>query len=201
MVNHPTSYIYIHGFNSSPDSLKARLLQAEFARRGIADRLLIPKLPHWPKQAIELLAEQVAQRSTVTLIGSSLGGFYATWLTEHYSQARAVLVNPAVAPQHLLRRMLGENANYYSDERYELTCEHLDQLVELYLPELKHPQRLLLLQQQGDETLDYRDAVHYYRDCQQIVQPGGNHGFENFDTMFATIFEFAERELDPGSVR
>ena len=187
-------FIYVHGFNSSPASFKAQLLIDYFAKQGWADRLDVPELPEYPQEAIALLESLVAAHSEVVLIGSSLGGFYTTYLTEKYSQARGVLINPAVAPHKLLVQLLGPNVNYYNGREYDLTEEHLRQVESLYLPELSHPEKLLLLQQEGDETLDYRDAVHYYRKCEQIVQPGGNHGFENFDSMVPVILKFADRQ-------
>ncbi|QJD72112.1 YqiA/YcfP family alpha/beta fold hydrolase [Marinobacterium sp. LSUCC0821] len=187
-------FIYVHGFNSSPASFKAQLLIDYFAKQGWADRLDVPELPEYPQQAMALLESLVAAHSEVVLIGSSLGGFYTTYLTEKYSQARGVLINPAVAPHKLLVQLLGPNVNYYNGRKYDLTEEHLRQVESLYLSELSHPEKLFLLQQEGDETLDYRDAVHYYRKCEQIVQPGGNHGFENFDSMVPVILKFADRQ-------
>lgn len=191
-----TQFIYVHGFNSSPQSFKAQQTRALFRERDAEDQLSIPKLSHFPAEAMVQLKELVEASERALLIGSSLGGFYSTWLTEHYARTRAVLVNPAVAPHKLLESMLGVTENYYSGERYELTQSHMDQLKALYLSEVTHPDRLLLLQQEGDETLDYRDAVGYYKTSPQIVQPGGSHAFENFDTVLPLIMEFAAGQID-----
>ncbi len=187
-------FIYIHGFNSSPLSFKAELTKQLFERMGIADKLDVPELPHWPELAMIKLRSLVEQYPSVVLIGSSLGGFYATWFSEHYDQVRAVLVNPAVAPQRLLKDLLGETENYHTGEKYMLTDEHMHQLEHYYLERLNHPERLLLLQQEGDETLDYRDAVSYYVEAQQIVQPGGSHAFEDFEKMLPVILSFAAND-------
>lgn len=188
-------FIYIHGFNSSPASLKARLLVAEFERLGLSEHLSVPALPHWPAEAIAQLERLVIKHPWVVLIGSSLGGFYATYLVQRFDHVRAVLVNPAVAPHRLLPKYLGAQKNYYSDESYQLTWDHMTQLEALYFNQAPRPERLLLLQQEADETLDYRDAVAYYGEAQQIVQPGGHHGFENFESMIPTIFRFADKEI------
>jgi len=191
-----TQFIYIHGFNSSPQSFKAQQTLALFKEQGVEGQLSIPRLSHFPAEAISALIVLVESAQRAVLIGSSLGGFYSTWLTEHYAHARAVLVNPAVAPHKLLERRLGFTENYHTGERYELTQSHMDQLQALYLPEVMHPERLLLLQQEGDETLDYRDAVGYYKASAQIVQPGGSHAFDDFEQMLPLIMDFAAGQLD-----
>lgn len=191
-----TQFIYIHGFNSSPQSAKAQQVMAFFRQQNCLTQLSVPELPTFPDEAIELLTPLVQSATKVVLIGSSLGGFFATWFTEHYAHARAVLINPAVAPHRLLEGMLGMTQNYYTGQRYELTHQHMKQLQALYLPELKYPHRLLLLQQEADETLDYRDAVGYYRASAQIVQPGGSHAFDNFEQMLPLIIDFAADKLD-----
>ena len=190
-------YLYIHGFNSSPASLKGQQLIRHFESIGQPSQLSVPALSHWPEEAMQQLETIVQQHDELLLIGSSLGGFYATNLCERYSHVKAVLVNPAVAPHTLLGALLGPQKNFYSGEEYQLTLEHMAQLERLYYPQLQYPERLLLMQQEGDETLDYREAVHYYREASQIVQPGGHHGFENFESMLPTIFAFAENRWQP----
>jgi predicted esterase YcpF (UPF0227 family) len=190
-------FLYIHGFNSSPQSLKGQQLIRHFDSMGQSSQLSVPALSHWPSVAMQQLETIVQQHDELLLIGSSLGGFYATNLSERYSHVKAVLVNPAVAPHHLLGALLGPQKNFYSGEEYELTLEHMAQLERLYYPQLSYPERLLLMQQEGDETLDYREAVSYYKESSQIVQPGGHHGFENFESMLPTIFAFAENRWQP----
>jgi predicted esterase YcpF (UPF0227 family) len=190
-------FLYIHGFNSSPQSLKGQQLIRHFKSIGQSSQLSVPALSHWPREAMQQLERVVQQHDELLLIGSSLGGFYATNLCERFSHVKAVLVNPAVAPHNLLGVLLGPQKNIYSGEEYELTLEHMAQLERLYYPQLNYPERLLLLQQEGDETLDYREAVSYYSASPQIVQPGGHHGFENFESMLPTIFAFAENRWQP----
>jgi predicted esterase YcpF (UPF0227 family) len=190
-------FIYVHGFNSSPHSWKARCLQAAFERQGHAAQLRVPALSHWPAEAIEQLeAEIAAANGPVTLIGSSLGGYYSTWLVEHNPALRAVLVNPAVYPYRLLEEWLGQNTNLYTREQYQLTERHLEQLLVLDCPQLQDPSRYLLLVQSGDETLDYREAVDKYAACAQFVQPGGSHGFEHFEALIPAVQAFAEGRVE-----
>jgi predicted esterase YcpF (UPF0227 family) len=192
-------YVYVHGFNSSPASWKARQLAAALEAQGRAADFACPALSHWPEQAIaqlqQLLARAREQSREVVLIGSSLGGYYSSYLVEQASARgeplRAVLVNPAVRPYRLLEAWLGENRNLYTDEQYQLTPEHLRQLLALDTAAPAEPERYLLLVQTADETLDYREAVAKYAAAPQFVQPGGSHGFERFDELIPAIFAFA----------
>ncbi|GAA0791295.1 YqiA/YcfP family alpha/beta fold hydrolase [Marinobacterium sediminicola] len=189
--------IYVHGFNSSPQSWKARQLQAHMDALGLGHRLKVPKLSHWPEEAIrQLQAEIEAADGPVTLVGSSLGGYYSHWLVEQIPGVRAVMVNPAVYPYRLLEAWLGDNTNLYTDEHYELTPEHLAQLKALACPLQADPSRYLLLVQTADETLDYREAVEHYAACAQFVQPGGSHGFEQFEALIPAVLAFAEGRID-----
>lgn len=188
--------IYIHGFNSSPQSWKAQRLCQWLAQHGGAD-VEAPALSHWPAEAMAQLRSRVEAHPDreLTLIGSSLGGYYATWLCEHYPRLRAVLVNPAVYPYRLLAEWLGDNENIYTQERYCLTRTHLEQLQALDVDVLHDPSRYLLLVQTGDETLDYREAVEKFAAAPQFVQPGGSHGFEEFDTLIPAILAFARGQI------
>ena len=114
--------LYLHGFNSAPQSHKAQVLKRHLEARGLGDRFACPKLPHRPCEAIACAEREIALRpaDTVTLVGSSLGGFYATYLAEKHG-LRAVLLNPAVTPQLDLESYLGTQRNLYTGEAYELT--------------------------------------------------------------------------------
>lgn len=182
--------LYLHGFNSSPLSFKARATFDHCVRLGIADRIAVPELPHIPALAIAQMCEIIeAQTMPVVLMGSSLGGYYATFLAERYG-LRAALINPAVNPAALWHEHLGENRNYYSGRRYTITQEHIQQLREIDTAPLTQAQNYMLLVQTGDETLDYRLAVDKYKSSTSIIQPGGSHSFENYEEMLPSIFQF-----------
>lgn len=190
--------IYIHGFNSSPASIKAQLLGQYLSEHHPEIDYQIPELSHWPEQAMQQLCELIESAATeqVTLIGSSLGGYYSTWLTERFENCRSVLVNPAVRPYELLAEWLGENQNLYTTERYELTPQHLQQLVAIDCPNITRSDRYLLLTQTADETLDYRQAVEKFSDSPQFVQPGGSHGFDRFQDLIPAILAFADGRIE-----
>jgi len=173
--------IYIHGFNSSALSFKAGVMRARMAELNRAGELACPELPHRPAQAIELLERVVesALPQRPALIGSSLGGFYATWLAERHG-LRTVLVNPAVRPYDLLKDAIGPQANLYTGARYDFTEDHLAELRALEVREVT-PEHYLLIVRIGDEVLDYRDAVERYRGSEQVIEAGGDHGFGDFD--------------------
>lgn len=184
--------LYIHGFNSSPESGKARAF-AEHCRVHLPGaRVLVPAVSHDPGEAMACLDAICAGPGGVDLIvGSSLGGYYATWLTERYD-CPAALVNPAVAPhRHLGREFLGRHRNPYTGREYELTTGHVAALAGFECRKLHNPDNYLLLVQTGDEVLDYRLATALYRHSRQIVQEGGDHGFQGFDRMLPEILAFA----------
>ena len=182
--------IYIHGFNSSARSFKAGLLHERMMRRGLGADYACPDLAHRPRQAMARLEALIAgsPRAATVLVGSSLGGFYATWLAEKY-RLKAVLVNPAVRPYELLQDYLGPQKNLYTGVEYELTERHLAELRELEVPSIT-PEHYLLMVQTGDEVLDYRQAVEKYRGAQQIVIEGGDHGFSTFAAYLDTVLRF-----------
>jgi len=122
-------------------------------------------------------------------VGSSLGGFYATWLAERHG-LRAVLVNPAVLAHLSLADYVGPQTNLYSGEEFQFTREHVAQLQAMEVADLR-PERYWLLVEEGDEVLDYRQAVARYKDARQTVLAGGDHSFTRFVDFVPQILEFA----------
>ncbi|MES2625330.1 MAG: YqiA/YcfP family alpha/beta fold hydrolase [Pseudomonadota bacterium] len=183
---------YLHGFNSSPDSLKARLFADYCHSRGLTD-VSVPSLPYDPDRAMSLLQAAIAPNAAeiALLVGSSLGGYYATYLAERYD-LKAALINPAVAPcDSLSEQFLGQHKNMYTGEEYEFTRTHVDFLRTLNVPKISRRENFLLCVQKGDEVLDYRLALELYKDSQQLVEEGGNHSFENFAAVLPRILQFA----------
>jgi uncharacterized protein len=183
--------IYLHGFKSGPASIKASRLRQHMELRGHAALYDCPQLPHEPAAAIALVEKRIrASRTPVTLVGSSLGGYYATWLAEQYG-LKAVMVNPAVAASMSLRDYVGTQQNMYSGEVFEFTEAHVTQLEAIEVGTIGRPSQYLLLVETGDEVLDYRMAVAKYRGARQIVHEGGDHSFTRFADYLDTILEFA----------
>ena len=184
--------VYIHGFNSSPSSHKSGQLRQRLASLGRESEFLCPALPHLPGEAMALLERQLSDIAAdkVMLVGSSLGGFYATYLTEKLG-VRSVLVNPAITPHEGLRSYLGAQKNLYTGDEYVLTEEHLRQLAGLQVVKPARMDRYLLMHTTGDELLDWRVAVNHYHGCRQIIVQGSDHGFRQFGDYLDIVLEFA----------
>jgi len=180
--------VYLHGFNSSPQSHKAQLLQRYMSERGLAQEFACPALPHLPRDAVRLVRSLVGDEA-VCYVGSSLGGFYATYLVETQG-GKAVLANPAIEPHVGLSAYLGAQRNLYTGEPYELTRAHLDQWRELHVSRIT-AQRYLLLVETGDEVLDYRRAVARYAGAEQLVIAGGDHSLRSFPEHLPRILRYA----------
>lgn len=174
--------LYIHGFLSSPLSFKAQQTQAWLAANHPEIDYHCPQLSPYPAETRQLLEQLVESllSQPVYLMGSSLGGFWATWLAEKYN-LRALLINPAVSPQKFMPKYLGmELKSYHTDDIYHLQAHHIDdiKLVDVQPKRLKN---YWLLVQIGDETLDYRHAVQKYSGCKQTIEQGGDHAFQGFE--------------------
>ena len=185
--------IYVHGFNSSALSYKAGLLREHMSRLGMAEHYACPELSHRPAQAMAQLQALIAPHAarTVTLVGSSLGGYYATRLVETLG-LRSILVNPAVRPYELLAPYVGPQKNLYTGEEYLFTTEHVTELRALEVEQVT-AERYLLITATGDEVLDYRDGVARYAGCEQIVVNGSDHGFRGFADYLDAVIAFWRR--------
>ena len=175
------SIVYLHGFISSPQSRKA-VTMGDYVRRcveGLDYR--VPELHHRPSVAVAQIERECGgvAASDLTLVGSSLGGFYATVLAEKLG-CRAALLNPAVHPHTHFRKYLGPQRNLYTGEAFELTAAHVDELRDMDVAVISRPSRYWLIVETGDEVLDYREAVAYYAGAFQTVEQGGDHALMSF---------------------
>ncbi|MFA1561600.1 esterase YqiA [Aliivibrio fischeri] len=191
-MSKPSLLLYIHGFNSSPLSHKAQVM-AEYCKVHRPDiKVIVPRLPSYPSQAAEYLIQLVEEYKDtyqIGLVGSSLGGYLSTWLNHRYG-FKAALVNPAVKPYELLVDYLGKQINPYTQEEYFLEEKHMAELFALQVETIHSVGDLWLLQQEGDEVLDYRQAVDKYSACKQTIEKGGDHSFVNFERYPEQIIQF-----------
>jgi len=180
--------IYIHGFNSSPASSKAQLLKARLEALGRGAEFAAPALPHSPAQAAALLDTLATRHPHAALVGSSLGGYYATYLAEKHG-LKAVLLNPVVRPYELLALLVGRQKNLHTGEEYDFTTQHVAELRSLEVDRIS-PERYLLIAATGDEVLDCCAAVTRFQGCRQIVIEGSDHGLSDFANYRDAVIEF-----------
>nr|WP_208621887.1 YqiA/YcfP family alpha/beta fold hydrolase [Bordetella genomosp. 12] len=188
--------LYLHGFRSSPDSFKARLMGQAMAERGRQQDYACPALPASPRAAAALARDTARQlladddTTPLTVVGSSLGGYYATWLAEQLG-CKAVLINPAVHAARDLATQVGEHTMYHSPAPFVFLPEYVQELRELDVPELTRPQRYFLLAATGDEVLDWREMRDRFEGCRQRIIPGSDHGLSDFAQWLPEVLDFA----------
>ncbi|OZI62508.1 YqiA/YcfP family alpha/beta fold hydrolase [Bordetella genomosp. 11] len=194
--------LYLHGFRSSPASFKARLLADEMARRGLSADWRCPQLPASPTEAARLAMslareqlDELARRGRpsprgLTVIGSSLGGYYATWLAEQLD-CKAVLLNPAVHAPRDLATQVGHQSMYHSGAPFEFRASYVDELAALKVERPTHPERYFLIAATGDEVLDWREMRDWYAGCRQRIVEGSDHGLSDFAVWMPEVLGFA----------
>ena len=186
--------LYLHGFNSSPQSHKAQLLTEFLREKNYLDLLICPQIPTVPAEArlfLEQLVEETLTHHQLSFVGSSLGGYYATYLAEKYS-GPAVLINPSIKPFETLKACLGDNTFYFEDGHWEFEAAHIQQLHELDVATITDAERYLVLLQTGDETLDYREAEAKHKESHCIIEQGGDHGFTGLERHLERILDFVQ---------
>lgn len=167
------------------------MLRERMRELGREDEYVCPALPTSPRAAVELahgLASAVAP-SSVALIGSSLGGYYATWLAERLG-CRAVLLNPAITPARDLEGHLGRQPVYFSADEIDFRPEHLQELKEIDTPVISRPERYFLVAATGDTLIDYRTMTRKYAGARQRVVTGSNHELSDFDLYMDEVLDF-----------
>jgi predicted esterase YcpF (UPF0227 family) len=177
-----THLLYLHGFRSSPQSAKARLTAEHLSRTRPDITLWCPQLPPSPKEAMEIVTEGIATwpKDTMAVVGSSLGGFYATWVAERMG-CRAALLNPAVNPARDLEKYIGEQTQFHApEEHFYFKGEYVQELRDLRCGELREPQNYLAVIAKGDEVLDWREMLARYRSAKVLLLEGGDHAISNF---------------------
>ena len=183
--------LFIHGFGSCGWGEKSLHLRRHFG----LEKVLAPDLPYHPDDAIHRLRDLIARYAVRALIGSSLGGFYATALNAE-RPLPTVLINPVVRPHELLGAFLGPQRRWCDDAGFTVTQDYLQTLQRLQRDPLGKAERYLVLLQEGDETLDYRQAAAYYGDKEVVQIPGGSHRFDNFKQQLPRIEQWLQHNDD-----
>jgi predicted esterase YcpF (UPF0227 family) len=189
-----THLLYLHGFRSSPRSAKARLVQQRMATRHPGVTLWTPQLPPSPREAMALVMQGIADwpRERMAVIGSSLGGFYATWVAEQ-TGCRAALLNPAVEPARDLAKYIGEQTSWHDPEdHFFFRPEFIDELRALHCPSLTRPERYYALIAKGDEVLDWREMTGRYPGVHLRLLEGSDHALSEFADYLDEVLAFLD---------
>lgn len=189
--------LYLHGFRSSPLSFKTSLLAQRMNALGRGDEYICPQLPASPRAAIALaidIAESVEPQD-LCLIGSSLGGYYATWLAEKIG-CRAVLLNPAVHAARDLLSQVGVKTQYHTNQPFEFKTEYIAELEALSVGTITQAQRYFLIAAKGDELLDWREMVAHFPQARQHLIDGSDHGMSDFSDYADQVLAFCGVETE-----
>jgi uncharacterized protein len=189
---HSTHLLYFHGFRSSPRSFKAQRMETEVRKRHPRVRWWCPQLPPSPREAMRMVADTIAAwpRERMAVVGSSLGGFYATWVAEQ-AGCRAVLLNPAVDPARDLARHIGEQTAWHDPtQHFYFAPEYVDELRALECGPVSRPERYFAVIAKGDEVLDWREMTGRYPGARIKLLEGGDHALSDFDAHLEEVLAF-----------
>jgi predicted esterase YcpF (UPF0227 family) len=191
----PTTHLlYLHGFRSSPRSTKAQMVRQQIETQHPGVKLWCPQLPPSPREAMALVTQGIADwpRENMAVMGSSLGGFYATWVAEQ-TGCRAVLLNPAVNPARDLAKYIGEQTAWHDPaERFFFRAEFVDELKALTPGPIQHPQQYFAVIAKGDEVLDWREMTQRYTGARLNLLEGSDHALSDFASHIDEVFDFLD---------
>ena len=187
--------VYLHGFRSSPRSSKARMTGDAIAQRveqGAAIEWYCPQLLASPRESMDMVQRHIdtSKANQLSVIGSSLGGFYTNYLAEHYG-CKGIALNPAVRAGRELAPHVGVMTVYDSEEPFDFRAEYIDELNRMQVESITLPERYLLLAATGDELLDWREMAAFYPGAQQIIIQGSDHGIQNYSDYLDAVVRFA----------
>ncbi|MEO6973304.1 MAG: YqiA/YcfP family alpha/beta fold hydrolase [Rhodoferax sp.] len=189
-----THLLYLHGFRSSPQSAKAQKVVARVQARHPNVTWWCPQLPPSPREAMAMLMHGIAgwPAASMAVVGSSLGGFYATWVAEH-TQCKAVLLNPAIDPARDLQKYVGEQTTWHNpDDHFFFKPEFVDELRALECGPVADPAHYFTVIAKGDEVLDWREMTGRYPGARIRLLPGSDHALSDFDVQIDEVFEFLQ---------
>lgn len=187
-------FVYLHGFKSSPNSNKAQLTKTAIEQRiqlGEQITWYCPQLPASPREAIEMVGDHIGGQtfSTLSLMGSSLGGYYATHLAEQFP-SKVSLLNPAIEPARDLEKYIGEQKSWHQDEVFHFLPEYIQELQDIYVKDITQADRYFLLAAKGDEVLDWREMVSKYTGAHQLILEGGDHAISDYPNHLNQLMDF-----------
>lgn len=186
-----THLLYLHGFRSSPQSAKARLMAEHLGQQHPTVRFWCPQLPPSPREAMQQVAQGIQSwPDTMAVVGSSLGGFYATWVAQQRG-CPSVMLNPAVHPARDLVRYIGEQSSWHDPEdRFFFRAEYIQELRDLDMQGRAPRAAELAIIAKGDELLDWREMHQRYPQAQHLLLEGGDHALSDFATHLPAVDRF-----------
>ncbi|WP_022940199.1 YqiA/YcfP family alpha/beta fold hydrolase [Psychromonas hadalis] len=181
----------LHGFHSSPASLKAQQMAVYLTKHHPEITFICPQLPCLPEQMWHLIESifDTHKDDDIAIVGSSLGGYLATKVADIY-KTRIIVVNPAVTPYLLLQIYAGEQTHPYTGQKYLIDDNYMAELKALDVKNVSLTAHCWVLLQQGDEVLDYQQALHKYQGCKITCETGGDHSFVEFERFIPDIIKF-----------
>jgi predicted esterase YcpF (UPF0227 family) len=189
-----THLLYLHGFRSSPQSMKSRKVAARVAAEHPGVTWWCPQLPPSPCEAMAMCLDGIASwpRESMAVVGSSLGGFYATHIAE-LTGCKAVLLNPAIDPARDLHKYIGEQTSWHDpQDRFFFKAEYVDELKALAHGPAAHPERYFAVIAKGDEVLDWREMTGRYPGARIKLLEGSDHALSDFDQHIDEVFGFLD---------
>jgi predicted esterase YcpF (UPF0227 family) len=195
----PTHVLYLHGFRSSPQSFKAQRLQAWLEAHRPAVHWWCPQLPPSPREAIAMVEAGIAgwPAASSVVLGSSLGGFYATAVAERTGWP-ALVMNPAVDPARDLRQYIGEQTQFHDpSRRFFFRPEFIGELEALAVPRITRPQRYAAIIAKGDELLDWREMAGRYPGATIRLIEGSDHALSDFEEHLPFLLHALGLDGDP----
>lgn len=200
MPHTTTHLLYLHGFRSSPRSAKARQMADWMAAHRPDVRFWCPQLPPSPRDAMALVARGIADwpAERMAVIGSSLGGFYASWVAQHQPGCTSVLLNPAVDPARDLERYIGQQTAWHDpSEQFYFRREYIAELRALEVRALSAAGPELAIIAKGDELLDWREMAARYASARVVLLEGGDHALSDFPEHLGTVVAFCGLDARP----
>ncbi|MBW7834665.1 MAG: esterase [Simplicispira suum] len=189
----PTTHLlYLHGFRSSPQSAKARLMASYVAEQHPCVQFWCPQLPPSPRTAMNMLSQGIAPwpHASMAVIGSSLGGYYANWVAQQ-ARCPSVLLNPAADPARDLAHHIGDQTSWHDPaEHFYFAPEFVDELRALDLRGRPPAARQMAIIAKGDEVLDWREMAGRYADAEITLLEGGDHALSNFAQHLPDVARF-----------
>ena len=182
--------LYFHGFKSSSDSGKAQDFKKFISESTKNTKIIIPDLNDNFQKAYQQVEELINNHGpNIVFMGSSLGGYYALYFSQIHN-VEAVLINPAIPPLKDFEIHLGENENYATNNKFELTKDDISFVRSLHHKKIKKPENILILLESGDEVLDYAATTEYFAACHLDIVYGGDHSYTSLKDKHNKVKDF-----------